>query len=493
MFGRITPESIGISSSELLRFASSLHSYTLSPHGIILAKGTDIFFECYYAPYKVDTLHRMYSVSKSFIALAAGIASEEGLISLDDKLVKYFPEYAGADKLLEQTTIRNCLTMRSSMACCAAWYGKPDRAASYFTVSSNQLPETSFCYDSAGSFMVGCAIERACGKPFLDYLKEKVFDELGFSKNAYSLLAPGGHSHGDSGVMCTPRDILIFANLLLGGGVYNGKRYVSEEFVRLMTSRQTDNFNGSTADPLEVHGYGYLVWKLPRDGFAFVGMANQLMLCDPATELIMIITSEDMGKEIVGRTLYFDQLYGRLVPAVEKRAPLAEDKEALSALSAFAENASLLSLSGSLSENDSALISGVTYYAEENKCGISSLTLYTDNEGGRLEYMRYGKLHRLDFLYNRNYFGRFPTEQRMSAVASQYQQGDYACATSAVWCEPRKIHIMSQVIDDYEGTLHIELAFDKAQGVPERVNAVLNRRAQRILDDYSGRFIARRG
>ena len=120
MFGRITPESIGISSSELLRFASSLHSYTLSPHGIILAKGTDIFFECYYAPYKADTLHRMYSVSKSFIALAAGIASEEGLISLDDKLVRYFPEYAGSDELLEQTTLRDCLTMRSSMACCAA-------------------------------------------------------------------------------------------------------------------------------------------------------------------------------------------------------------------------------------------------------------------------------------------------------------------------------------------------------------------------------------
>ena len=486
MFKQVSPESVGIESSRVLRFLETLESYGYDTHSIIMARGDNIFAEAYYAPYGKDSLHRMYSVSKSFIALAAGIASEEGLISLDDKLVRYFPEYAGSDELLEQTTLRDCLTMRSSMACCAAWYGKPDRAASYFTVSSNQLPETSFCYDSAGSFMVGCAIERACGKPFLDYLKEKVFDELGFSKNAYSLLAPGGHSHGDSGVMCTPRDLLIFANLLLGGGVYNGKRYVSEEFVRLMTSRQTDNLNGSTADPLEVHGYGYLVWKLPRDGFAFVGMANQLMLCDPATELIMIITSEDMGKEIVGRTLYFDQLYGRLVPAVEKGAPLAEDKEALSALSAYAENASLLSLSGSLSEKDCALVNGVTYYAEENKCGISSLTLYTDLEG-------YGKLHRLDFLYNRNYFGRFPTEQRMSAVASQYRQGDYACATSAVWCEPRKLHIMSQVIDDYEGTLHIELAFDKAQGVPERVNAVLTRRAQRILDDYSGRFIASRG
>ena len=216
------------------------------------------------------------------------------------------------------------------------------------------------------------------------------------------------------------------------------------------------------------------------------------MLCDPATELIMIVTSDDMGKETVGRTLYFDEFYGRLVPAVEKGTPLAEDKEALASLSAYAENASLLSLSGSLSENDSALVSGVTYYAEENKCGISSLTLFTDGDGGRLEYMRYGKLHRLDFLYNQNCFGRFPTEQRMSLVASQYQQGDYASATSAVWCEPRKLHIMSQIIDDYEGTLHIELAFDKSQGVPERVNVVLNRKAQRILDDYAGRFIAKR-
>ena len=89
----ITPERAGISSEKVRKFLEVLESYGLSTHGIIMARGEDIFLECYYAPFNKDTKHRMYSVSKSFITLAVGLAVEEGLLSLDDRMMKYFPEY----------------------------------------------------------------------------------------------------------------------------------------------------------------------------------------------------------------------------------------------------------------------------------------------------------------------------------------------------------------------------------------------------------------
>ena len=47
---------------------------------------------------------------------------------------------------------------------------------------------------------------------------------MGFSKEPYTLHVPGGHTFGDSGVMCTARDLLVFAKFVLNGGVWKGRR-----------------------------------------------------------------------------------------------------------------------------------------------------------------------------------------------------------------------------------------------------------------------------
>jgi len=92
MFNSITPEKAGISSKHILNFINVLEKHKLSTHSFVMAKGNDIFAEAYYAPFHKDFKHRMYSVSKSFVGVAIGLCEEEGLLSLDDKLVDYFPE-----------------------------------------------------------------------------------------------------------------------------------------------------------------------------------------------------------------------------------------------------------------------------------------------------------------------------------------------------------------------------------------------------------------
>ena len=91
MFNTISPEQAGIPSSKVLEFIKELEKYKLNTHSILMARGNDMFAETYYAPFDADFKHRMYSISKSFTAIAVGFAEQDGLLSLDDKFMKYFP------------------------------------------------------------------------------------------------------------------------------------------------------------------------------------------------------------------------------------------------------------------------------------------------------------------------------------------------------------------------------------------------------------------
>ncbi len=482
MFTRISPEKAGISSEKIGQFVNLMNSYNINTHSFIMARGNDIFAESYYEPYNKDTLHRMYSVSKSFVAIAVGLAEQEGLLSLDDKFLDYFPEYINEniDDKYRETTIRDMLTMRSCMAKYANWWGGDDRAKAYFSVTSNQVSNTNFFYDSAGSFMLGCIVEKVTGKLFLDYLKEKVLLEIGFSEKSYCLLAPGGHSHGDSGVMCTTRDLLIFARFVMNGGVWNGKRYINEEFMRVAISKQTDNDNSGITTPLyKRNGYGYLIWKMPRDGFAFIGMADQLAICDPETDFIFVMTAENMDSGNIVRTVIMHELYNNIIPKLGK--PLEENVIAFNSLNNTLNSQRLLSLTGSVSKNISAEITGKKYALEDNPMGINSISITFDGDKGIFNYENSEGENRIEFGMGYNIFGKFPGNKRMGLTASVYEEGAYDCCASAIWCEEKKLHILVRVIDTYLGTLSIVVGFKNNE-----VTVTMQKHAQRILDDLNG-------
>ena len=482
MFKTISPEQAGIPSSKVLEFIKVLEQYKLNTHSILMARGNDIFAETYYAPFDADFKHRMYSISKSFTAIAVGFAEQDGFLSLDDKFMKYFPEYRNekTDELYEETTIRDLLTMRSCMAGKNPdWWAKPDRPKAYFDLTSNKVPGTNFFYDSTGSMLLACIVERLTGKPFMEYLKEKVLLDIGFSKDAYCLLAPGGHSHSDSGVMCTSRDLLAFARFVMNLGVWNGKCYLNEEFMRAATSKQTDNAVKALITAYGDQGYGYLIWKTRRDGFAFVGMADQLAICDPKTDFIFVITSENMNSADSSRMLIFHELYKSIIE--ELGEPLPENEEAYGELRAYMSSRKMIALTDGVESNTEAKISGKTYKLEANPMGIDTLKVTIDSEKGTLEYTNAEGLNTIKFGMGYNEFGRFPGKKRMSITASVYEDGDYACGASAIWCEDAKLHIKVRITDTYLGTLSIVLGYKD-----ERVSVTMTRRAQRILDDYDG-------
>src|SRR3984893_15153749 len=91
---RNSPESQGISSSALLAFIEaadknieSMNSFMLVRHGHVVAEG-------WWAPYHAESPHSLYSLSKSFTSTAVGLAVAEGKLSVDDEVLKFFPEDA---------------------------------------------------------------------------------------------------------------------------------------------------------------------------------------------------------------------------------------------------------------------------------------------------------------------------------------------------------------------------------------------------------------
>ena len=86
---KVTPESVGVSSDDILDFYKSLDDYGFYTHSILMARGDKVITETYYKPFNVNTLHRVYSVSKSFVAIAIGLALTEKILSLDDKIIDY--------------------------------------------------------------------------------------------------------------------------------------------------------------------------------------------------------------------------------------------------------------------------------------------------------------------------------------------------------------------------------------------------------------------
>lgn len=482
VFRRVSPEQAGIPSSKVREFIKILEKYKLNTHSILMARGNNIFAETYYAPFDADFKHRMYSVSKSFTAIAVGFAEQDGLLSLDDKFMKYFPEYRNykTDELYEETTIRDLLTMRSCMAGKNPdWWAKADRPKAYFDMTSNKIPGTNFFYDSTGSMLLACIVEKLTGKPFMEYLKEKVLLDIGFSEGAYCLLAPGGHSHSDSGVMCASRELLAFARFVMNLGVWNGKRYINEEFMRAAISKQTDNNVTDRITSYADQGYGYLIWKLPRDGFAFVGMADQFAICDPTTDFIFVITSENYGSEDASRMLLFHELYKTIVDNLGE--PLPENEQEYTSLKAYLESRKMIALAGGVKHNIAAKISGKVYKLEENSMGIDTLKVTIDGDKGRLEYTNADGLNTINFGMGYNEFGQFPGKKRISLTASVYEAGNYACGASAIWCEEAKLHILVRITDTYLGSLSIVLGYKD-----ERISVTMTRHAQRILDDYDG-------
>ena len=105
----------GVSSKCIFEFYKDLEKHNIENHALIMMKDDEVVFENYVYPYSADMPHTLFSVTKSIVATAAGFAVDEGLFSLDSKILPFFPEYEHCESdEWDNLTVRSILTIQSN-------------------------------------------------------------------------------------------------------------------------------------------------------------------------------------------------------------------------------------------------------------------------------------------------------------------------------------------------------------------------------------------
>ena len=486
LFDKISPEAAGVKSAAVKRYIELLERRGIPMHSVLMMKGDGLFCECYFAPFNRNKNHRMYSQTKSFVAMAIGFLVDDGKLSLNDRIVDFFPERI--DKILPNNmkaqTVRDMLTM-STVGYGMPWFGNEDtdRVHLYFNCSRNidRYPATIWEYDSQGSQVLSTLVEKLSGTTLFDYLNRKLFSHLGTFKGAEILKVPTGESWGDSAMLCTSRDIMSFARFVMNYGKWNGKQLLSEAYVREATSKLVDNREAPRTYAFH-HGYGYQIWRTERNGFAFVGMGNELTVCLPDDDIIFVCTADCQGDEGSGREYVINHFFELIMDDISS-SPLEENEAEYNTLTNLTSSRELVAVMGNEDSPIREEIDGKTYTLEPNRMGISEFTLCFDGDAGKLCYVNEQGYKELPFGINRNEFGKFPQLGYSDNVGGVRTNNGfmYDDAVSATWLDNNKLMIYVQVIDRYLGNCNMTFAFRD-----DKVTLVMRKCAEDFLEEYQG-------
>lgn len=472
-FEKSTPESTGISSQDITRFLKRLEAKKVPMHSILLLHKDKLIAEGYYAPYTADTLHRMFSISKSFTSIAIGLLEAEGKLKLSDKICDYFPEYVSPDThpWILKMTIRDMLMMRTCHASTTYKLNmQSDWVESFFTVSPTHPAGKLFHYDTSSAHTLCALAERLSGMDMLSYIRKKLAP-LGLSEESYMLKDPFGISLGGSGLVAKPMDILKFGYLIMHDGKLPGEntlQLIPADYIHTATANLTPT-DATAPLPSEACGYGYQFWRNERGGYVCYGMGGQFIIFLPDYDLICVTTADTQGMA-GGNQLIYDALYEEILPNISA-APLPENPTVYGCLEEKLANLKLSSLSNVRPTPDTAKISGREFSLFENNNGFTKLSVTFYNapvKYGVLRYTLHGKDCALRFGFGHLECGKFPDY-------------DMNYAASAEWLYDDTLYIRAHIIDEYVGSVRFELTFGEND-----VTVFLKKVEESLFCEYNG-------
>lgn len=299
-------------------------------------------------PVNKDTIFRIYSMTKPIISVAIMTMVEDGLISLDDPVEKFIPEFAnpqiidhetGATRPAESSiTIENLLAFQSGVIQAIfspdSDLGKRyaaelpgDSTAQEFAASLGQLPlyfepGTAWHYGHSTN-VLGAVLEIADGKTLDLVLQERIFDPLGMDETSFFVpvskkfriaepiygdamtdnTIPRKMLSGDGGLNSTTEDYVRFAEMLLNGGIYRDNRIIEESTLDQMRVRRIGDdvsreyfFYGNTGD----WGLGLHLQPTTDDAngphnFGWRGIGGTFFAVDEENDFYMIYMEQKWG------------------------------------------------------------------------------------------------------------------------------------------------------------------------------------------------------
>ncbi len=273
-------------------------------HGRLVAEG--------YAkdPYDRHRVHHLQSITKSVTSLVFGVLHERGVFpNLDETLRDILPSSSfEGDPRARSITLRHLLTMSSGLDYDNTAFsidllmlrpGDQDRE-----ILSRKMyadPGAEFRYRDADPQLLSYAIQDRTGRTLADLADELLFRPLRINDYRWQENVDGV-TLGAHALWLQPRDMAKIGQLVLNGGLWNGERLVSEEWIDAST---TTKVMPDAGDPdIGGFGYGYYWWVIPDlPGFTAWGHGGQYILVVPEADLVVVLTASPDADYDVGKSL----------------------------------------------------------------------------------------------------------------------------------------------------------------------------------------------
>src|SRR6266853_299554 len=308
-------EAAGISAKPLREMENAIRAGDFKKIGsVLIARHGKLAYEGYFDG-DANTLRDTRSATKSITDILVGIAiREKRLNGVDARVLALLPDRArkvqNPDPRKDKITVEDFLTMSSPLECddwndasrgneermyvVEDWaqfiLDLPIRGRMHVGEQVEAPPHGRyFSYCTGGVFTLSEVLEKATGMRTDHYACKKLFRPLGIT-NVEWVYSPMNVPQTGGGLQLTSRDLLKIAQLYLDGGEWQGKRIVSEAWVRSSTQPH--------ARIDEATEYGYLWWlKSFKSGeksypaFFMSGNGGNKVVAIPALDMTVVITS----------------------------------------------------------------------------------------------------------------------------------------------------------------------------------------------------------
>ena len=329
-----TPEEGGLSSRTLLEYIDAIKDAGIGQHSVMAVKDGKLAASIHYAPHSAKTPHICYSMSKPFTSVAAGFAVSEGLLALTDRVIDVLSDAApeNPDPWLSTVTLHHLLCMGSGLC------QKSDNIDHIFHPDQHPLdwakatlsfgcdaePGSIFRYNSHGSYLISCMVQKVTGMNIRDYLMPRLFEPLGIEKPHWDM-SPQGICCGGWGLYLSCEDMAKFGVCLLQKGMWNCKQVIPAAWIEQATQMHI------RTDSVPRHrewaqGYGYHFWLCTDGRFRGDGSEGQFCIVSPRQNMIVAATA--CTQNLTGEHDLFDEYLfndARQTPASpEEQAAYAE-------------------------------------------------------------------------------------------------------------------------------------------------------------------------
>ena len=282
LFGKKTKE-IEDKFMEIKSFVKTIEKQKLNCEGIIVLKNGEKIAEHRWIP---ETPRNSFSISKSFVSIAIGMAVEKGKLSLSDRVTDVFADHIQKPgKQLMSLTLEHLLTMTRGHA----EFSRPATVSEALAQPLKHQPGTSFVYDNGSTFLASAMFTKKTGITVREFLLDNLFRPLGIPDPEWPE-SPDGYTIGATGLVLTTSNLASFGQFLLQRGKWKRKQLISAEWI---DSASRPHISTNSRRPDNDLGYGFCFWPCRYGAYRADGKDGQFIVILPRQNAVIAINSNE--------------------------------------------------------------------------------------------------------------------------------------------------------------------------------------------------------